>query len=249
MSSWNKVAQVLLGWVIFIQLCALTQAIMYDDEFFLEEHNNYRRMLLDGEVPNQPIPKHLPPLQWSSHLKDSARRWTERCIYEPENNPEQGENIAITRGGFHNPMELWFSEHWLYKMGQMKENETHLVSEYVQMVNAKTTDLGCYTHLCPLITSIGGMRWTNAYYTICKYAPPASLLDPRPYEPVNDVSQTEATTTTTTRPTTTSTTTTTKTTTSTTTQTTTTPTTTTTTTQPPTTTTSTASEPDTEVCD
>ncbi|TGZ74322.1 hypothetical protein CRM22_001000 [Opisthorchis felineus] len=252
MRSRNKVDPFLHGWVILTLLgCGLMQPALYTDEDFLQRHNKFRQMLLDGKVPYQPIPKYLPPLRWNPDLRERARRWAERCILGRRRFPGEGENLAAAGAPFPDPVESWFNESEYYEFGPVQEESVYSSPEYTQLMAVRSTEVGCYMHFCPMITFPSGRKYRNYYYTVCRYSPPGNVIGEEPYEPVDKDSQADTTTTTkvTATPITTTTPTTkTSTTAQTTKATTTTPIFTTTTTNTPTTTMSTDTELDPAVC-
>ncbi|KAF6770049.1 hypothetical protein AHF37_11870 [Paragonimus kellicotti] len=60
----------------------------------LEEHNKYRTMAKEGEIPGHPAASEMPMLEWDRRLTKDARKWSKTCRMEHDYSTEDGENLA-----------------------------------------------------------------------------------------------------------------------------------------------------------
>ncbi|THD27359.1 hypothetical protein D915_001806 [Fasciola hepatica] len=169
----------------------------YDNRptYYLNTHNSYRDRLQNGQVPNQPRSINVHHLRWSIELQNKARKMAESCVY---GHMEYGENLAYAAGEEFKYMDAWFNESQFYnycKKGdenvQFTPHGKRLVTgHYTQMIWAKTTHLGCWTHFCDNLYHKKEAKWMRyRHHMVCKYSPPGNVVGEYPYEIARHVYQ------------------------------------------------------------
>nr|CDS32832.1 venom allergen (val) protein [Hymenolepis microstoma] len=145
----------------------------------LDLHNQYRREVAGGKVPNQPGSSKLKDLEWSTELEASAQKHADSCIFEHDGSDDRktaqwwwvGQNIAYSSSVAQN-VKMWFDE---YKDYNYNSNYcSGVCGHYTQLVWADTTHVGCGVSRC----TFSGF---NAVYVVCNYGPGGNLNRQKPY--------------------------------------------------------------------
>jgi uncharacterized protein YkwD len=115
----------------------------------LSAHNLYRA-------------KHcVPPLSWSPALAISSQRWADRCIFDHQEESDDGENLFWgTAGAFSQEqvVESWYEEIAAYSFSAPRVNDE--TGHFTQIVWRASKRLGCAVARCR-----GNDFW------VCRYAP------------------------------------------------------------------------------
>ncbi|OON20584.1 hypothetical protein X801_03532 [Opisthorchis viverrini] len=99
---------------------------------FEQYHNMYRKMLVEGSVPDQSKAKYMPNLISDGRLVKDARNWATRCVFKHDDSSKDGENLAASSSLSVNPVTLWFEEHKLYKFGKVTDKNVQETGHYTQ---------------------------------------------------------------------------------------------------------------------
>lgn len=129
----------------------------------LDEHNQYRSRVANGEEPGQPPAANMRMLVWNDELEKIAQRWADQCIYNHDqirnklNFDSVGQNLYTSsfsrqesaddvQNTVIRAVELWYNE--VTNPGFSPENIDPFRFEfptghYSQVVWAETSELGC----------------------------------------------------------------------------------------------------------
>ncbi|GAA51555.1 peptidase inhibitor 16 [Clonorchis sinensis] len=97
---------------------------------YLTDHNKYRNMVLEGQVPGQPQATVMPSLRWSDKLEQEAMHEAEKCTIPRETVP--GEIRTYSRDGNFDVVKYWFDQHARYTYGRFPTQNSAQVSGYTQ---------------------------------------------------------------------------------------------------------------------
>ncbi|TGZ51649.1 hypothetical protein CRM22_010727 [Opisthorchis felineus] len=137
-------------------------------ERYLEEHNKYRKMVLDGR-------------KWSAPLALLAQRSAEECNFEITENPTTNANKAASPEHDYDVVNAWFDQHTHYKYGPFSTVDASHFEGYTQLIWSNTREVGCHRHLCARFWT--GQAWRqNMYFTVCQYYPRGNVQGEKPYK-------------------------------------------------------------------
>ncbi|CAH8865085.1 unnamed protein product [Trichobilharzia szidati] len=144
----------------------------------LDMHNKYREDALNCKIPGQPAAKQMPTLLWDYDLARQAQQLSDTCRFQfgsPKSDKfvKVGQNIA-GYPSVKDAMESWFSEHQYYNFD--KHSGVQNSGNYLQIVSAKTTEIGCGVTKCK---GINGFKYD--LFVVCNYGEGADFTK-RPYE-------------------------------------------------------------------
>jgi len=115
----------------------------------LSAHNLYRA-------------KHcVPPLSWSPTLAASSQRWADRCIFDHQDDTDDGENLFWGTAGVYSQeqvVESWYEEISAYNFAAPRVNDE--TGHFTQIVWRASKRFGCAVARCR-----GSDFW------VCRYAP------------------------------------------------------------------------------
>lgn len=148
-------------------------------------HNNYRRLLKNGKIKHQPIPKnnYNVKLKWDKELERKAKINSNLNFFHhdgPHDNRfsvgqnifEMGASFKFSKKKFIKiALRNWFSEHKNFKYPNISKGVT---GHYTQMIWNSTKYIGCglsyYKH-----------NYMHKRYIVCNYAPAGNNGNP-PYK-------------------------------------------------------------------
>ncbi|CAH8865711.1 unnamed protein product [Trichobilharzia szidati] len=159
---------------------ALASRDAYQEKIF-KMHNEYRKQILECKVDGQPSAKRMPPLIWDEELASQAETLAKSCTYRYKSPTSRrfasvGQNTANCEY-LEDVMKSWFGQHKWYKFKDHYCSQP--CSEYLQMVSANTTHIGCAYNECPY-----GDDGSYVIVIVCNYGPGVKL-NMRPYEAKN----------------------------------------------------------------
>ncbi|KAG5443807.1 Scoloptoxin SSD976 [Clonorchis sinensis] len=135
------------------------------EQQFLDYHNQYRKMLLDGSLKNQPRAANMPSLISNKRLTRDARNWAKKCVFKHDASSKDGENLAASSNVADNPVAIWFEEHNSYTFGKLISANVPKTGHYTQLVWANTTQLGCHQHFCNSLEDEKGSKLGSMYFS------------------------------------------------------------------------------------
>ncbi|XP_058265978.1 peptidase inhibitor 16-like [Hemibagrus wyckioides] len=144
-------------------------------EEILNLHNIYRSVV-------KPEAADMLHMMWDNGLALVAEDYAAQCIWEHNQAVmnELGENLYITTGtlSLNKSMAKWFDEQKNYDYAS-NTCETGMCGHYTQVVWAKSSGVGCATHLC---RTVEYTDYKNATILVCNYYPPGNVVGKHPYE-------------------------------------------------------------------
>nr|CDS27339.1 GLIPR1 protein 1 [Hymenolepis microstoma] len=137
----------------------------------LDKHNELRRNLAKGLVPEQPASAPMPDLVWDSDLATKAQAWANKCTFNHDLKPNRvtakfkkvGQNI-VASGSLERNLEMWINEHVDYDYRTNTCAARKDCEHYTQMVWAGSTHLGCGKNMCRY-------KGSKVVYLVCNYGP------------------------------------------------------------------------------
>ncbi|VDQ02036.1 unnamed protein product [Trichobilharzia regenti] len=135
-------------------------------------HNEYRHMVMNCELENQPPAKYLPDLRWDNELAYYAQKLANTCFFEyddiqlPKYN-YTGQSIS-SHATVEEAVEAWFEENKNY------DYNTRACRDSCVHYTQNTTLVGCGVKDC--------QRPGYGLYIVCNYAEGADWKNERPYE-------------------------------------------------------------------
>ncbi|TGZ72585.1 hypothetical protein CRM22_002006 [Opisthorchis felineus] len=179
----------------FVCLAVLqpTSAMSWRDaKRFVDEHNRYRKMLVDGELANQPTARYMRILSWDRLLSRNAQRLASECRVGHDSGSERatptfplvGQNWAGT-DNYTDAVRLWFEEYRFYDYRENTCEPGKLCGHYTQLVWAETRKIGCGVQNCPAST------FPYGYSVVCNYGPAGNFLGQRPYATKDDTNESD----------------------------------------------------------
>jgi uncharacterized protein YkwD len=125
-----------------------------------------------------PAASPLPPLSWSPAVAAAAQAHAQKCIYEHSANG-YGENIlaAAVPLAPQEVVDFWVAEGANYNYAS--NVCSGICDQYLQVVWAKSLNLGCAAVPCTGNSPFGGdVSWV---FWICNYDPPSNPSGEKPY--------------------------------------------------------------------
>ncbi|KAG5442614.1 Peptidase inhibitor 16, partial [Clonorchis sinensis] len=149
-----------------------------EEQGWLDQHNTYRAMLLNGQIPGQPIPLKMPNLTWSSQLTEVARKAAKLAC---SGTHDADGLLAVSRYGIYDFLSHWFEEHRTYTYGRYPPNNAVDNMGYTQIIWASTKQVGCHKEFCEKYWT--GATWDhNVYSMMCYYSPKGNNNNHYPYQ-------------------------------------------------------------------
>ncbi|GAA47688.1 hypothetical protein CLF_100678 [Clonorchis sinensis] len=117
------------------------------EQQFLDYHNQYRKMLLDGSLKNQPRAANMPSLISNKRLTRDARNWAKKCVFKHDASSKDGENLAassnVADNLFGQTQHSWDAINTSATLWKMKKeaNLDQCTSRSVDILHACTTHL------------------------------------------------------------------------------------------------------------
>lgn len=118
----------------------------WDNQAAVNEHNRYRKMILNGRVNGQPRGKNIPMLTHDNNLAYGAQEVVKSCELRHKEQQDRrfsigvGQNLYIswssvqnTTMDWHEAVKSWFDEHRNYRYSNASGNALH----YSQVINKK----------------------------------------------------------------------------------------------------------------
>jgi len=151
----------------------------------IDVHNNYRT--------KEPASNQL-KVAWSGELAALAQNWADQCIFSHNPgtdcaNNAVGENLFIegnlaTYPTFDSNIVVgsWMGERNYYDFANGLCMTGKSCGHYTQLVNARTSLVGCAAKQCPKMTIAGG-TWTNVLFVVCRYSPAGNIANQPVYLP------------------------------------------------------------------
>nr|XP_055045331.1 peptidase inhibitor 16-like isoform X2 [Misgurnus anguillicaudatus] len=140
-------------------------------------HNDLRSQV-------QPSAAFMQKVVWNETVRLVAESYAAKCIFK--DNPElpnlkMVENLSVTTEPLNITEEMlkWFEENRNYDFDRNSCNEDTFCRNYIQMVWANSTQIGCAAHLCQ---TIKGLDLKNATLLVCNYYPRGNYEGQKPYE-------------------------------------------------------------------
>ncbi|KAG9269249.1 peptidase inhibitor 16 isoform X1 [Astyanax mexicanus] len=147
-----------------------------DQQRIVNLHNHHRSTV-------EPPAADMIHMKWSGELALIAKEYATKCIWEhnPDSQNIMGENLFITTG----PLDIekalsdWFMEHKHYSYDNNTCAENEMCGHYTQMVWAKTKEVGCGSHFCETVETLG---FKDATLLVCNYLPLGNYMGQKPYQ-------------------------------------------------------------------
>jgi len=127
-------------------------------------------------------------MTWSEELAAQAQALASTCTWghgvlvDCSNNP-LGQNLYITSGSRSFPplnmtaaIKSWQDERNDYNYGSGTCNSGKVCGHYTQVVNARSSKLGCGAAQCATVSIGPGVTWNNALIVVCNYSPPGNVM-------------------------------------------------------------------------
>ncbi|CAH8865707.1 unnamed protein product [Trichobilharzia szidati] len=159
---------------------ALASRDAYTEKIF-QMHNEFRKQILECKVDGQPAAKRMPPLVWDEELASQAKTLSRTCRIGYDS-PKSSKLYPVAQyiaayATVEQAMQSWFGQHKWYNF---KNNQcSNRCRNYLQIVSANTTDIGCAVTKCPYSDD-----FKYGLFIVCNYGPGANLAV-RPYEAKN----------------------------------------------------------------
>ncbi|XP_059396259.1 peptidase inhibitor 16-like [Carassius carassius] len=172
---WNVALQSTGLWVI-LSLAAghLTEQ---EKSTIVDMHNEFRSKV-------QPSAAFMQKVVWDETLRLVAENHTANCIVD--HNPllkelRMGENIFSGSEPFNaiKAMMEWFGEHEDYNFETKNCDEERICANYIQMVWANSSRIGCAAQSCDTTEHLGHEKVT---LFVCNYYPSGNIKTQNPYE-------------------------------------------------------------------
>lgn len=143
----------------------------------VDMHNEFRSKV-------QPSAAFMHKVVWDETLSLVAENHSAKCIVD--HNPllkelRMGENIYSDHEPFDaaKTMMEWFGEHEDYNFETNNCDEDRICDNYIQMVWAKSSRIGCAAHFCDPTENLGPEKFT---LFVCNYYPSGDIKTQKPYE-------------------------------------------------------------------
>ncbi|XP_074384035.1 peptidase inhibitor 16 [Zonotrichia albicollis] len=134
-----------------------------EKKIIVDEHNKYRSQV---SPPAQAMMK----MTWDPDLEVDAQKYAEKCIRAQNGGPGRL-NFFGTPSALDVKLaiEEWNRERIFFNLKTSECVPVHSCDNYVQMIWAATTRVGCGSHYCE---KIKGMEAENMHLLVCNYYPP-----------------------------------------------------------------------------
>ncbi|NXF24804.1 PI16 inhibitor, partial [Rhodinocichla rosea] len=143
-----------------------------EKKIILDEHNKYRSQV---SPPAQAMMK----MTWDTDLEVDAQKHAEKCIWAQNGGPGRL-NLFATASTLDVKLaiEEWNGERKFYNLTTSTCFSVQSCDNYVQVIWAATTRVGCGSSYCE---KINGMEAENMHLLVCKYYPPGNMKGLKPY--------------------------------------------------------------------
>ncbi|NWZ92708.1 PI16 inhibitor, partial [Nesospiza acunhae] len=143
-----------------------------EKKIILDEHNKYRSQV---SPPAQAMMK----MTWDTDLEVDAQRQVEKCIWGQNGGPGRF-NLFATASTLDVKLaiEEWNRERKFYNLTTSECVPVHSSDNYVQVIWAATTRVGCGSNYCE---KINGMETENMHLLVCNYYPPSNIKEKKAY--------------------------------------------------------------------
>ncbi|XP_077298261.1 venom allergen 5-like [Arctopsyche grandis] len=149
-------------------------------------HNELRKKVADGQVPNQPKAINMTYLEWDSELAQGAQAWANKKIFAHNSSKKHskftvGENLYMsftsnhsdTQPYWENAVNSWFNEYKDYKYRPLVSDPK--TGHYTQVIWADTKYVGC-----GMSTYMSQGMLSKLY--VCNYGPAGNFINQYPYK-------------------------------------------------------------------
>ncbi|NWT29711.1 PI16 inhibitor, partial [Cardinalis cardinalis] len=143
-----------------------------EKKIILDEHNIYRSQV---SPPAQAMMK----MTWDTDLEVDAQKHAEKCIWAQNGGPGRL-NLFATPSTLDVKLaiEEWNSERKFYNLTTSECVPVQSCDNYVQVIWAATTRVGCGSNYCE---KINGMEAENMHLLVCHYYPPSNIKEKKAY--------------------------------------------------------------------
>ncbi|XP_071306059.1 peptidase inhibitor 16 [Agelaius tricolor] len=143
-----------------------------EKKIIVDEHNKYRSQV---SPPAQAMMK----MTWDTDLEVDAQRHAEKCKWGQNGGPGRLNLFAIPSTlDVKFAIEGWNSERKFFNLTTSECVPVHSCDNYVQVIWAATTRVGCGSNYCE---KINGMEGENLHLLVCNYYPPSKIKENRAY--------------------------------------------------------------------
>lgn len=144
-----------------------------EKKIILDEHNKYRSQV-------SPPAKAMMKMTWDTDLEVDAQKQAEKCKWGQNGGPGRL-NLFATASTLDVKLaiEEWNRERKFYNLTTSECVPVQSCDNYVQVVWAETTCVGCGSNYCE---KIDGMERENMHHLlVCNYYPPSEIKKKKPY--------------------------------------------------------------------
>ncbi|XP_041316412.1 peptidase inhibitor 16 isoform X6 [Pyrgilauda ruficollis] len=143
-----------------------------EKKIILDEHNKYRSQV-------SPPAKAMMKMTWDKELEADAQKHAEKCKWSQNGGPGRL-NLFATPSTLDVKLaiEQWNAERKFYDLTTSTCVPTQTCENYVQVVWAETTRIGCGSSYCEIID---GTETENVHLLVCNYYRPSNIKKKKPY--------------------------------------------------------------------
>ncbi|CAN8200155.1 unnamed protein product [Coccothraustes coccothraustes] len=143
-----------------------------EKKIILDEHNKYRSQV-------SPSAKAMMKMTWDTDLELDAQKHAEKCEWGQNGGPGRL-NLYATASTLDVKLAIedWNGERKFYNLATSECVPEQSCDNYVQVVWAETTRVGCGSNYCE---KIDGMETENMHLLVCNYYPPSKMKEKKAY--------------------------------------------------------------------
>ncbi|XP_038018256.1 peptidase inhibitor 16-like isoform X2 [Motacilla alba alba] len=158
--------------LLVLSVLELSWCLSDEEKIILDEHNKYRSQV-------SPPAKAMMKMTWDTDLEVGAQSYAEKCKWD--HNGSLGRlNLFATASALDVKLaiEEWNGEEKFYNVTASECVPGQSCDNYIQVIWAETTRVGCGSSCCE---KIDGIETESMHLLVCNYYPGSNIKEKKPY--------------------------------------------------------------------